>query len=195
MTFTEKLKELHACEDAVEWAEGKTWQEVYQTCERGDWLAWLFVHLHPEDKRRYIIAGKFALAVKHLMKDERSVKACETAIAHGRGEASEEELRVASGAAMDAARDAVGDAARAAAWAARGAAWAEGEAAAWDAMEAAAWAARETAWPAAMDAAMEAAMEAAMDAARVAKADVLKQCADIIREELPIEEWGLDTLN
>jgi len=38
----ELLENLNACLKAREWAEEKTWKEVYGTCHRGDWLLWLF---------------------------------------------------------------------------------------------------------------------------------------------------------
>lgn len=38
----ELLNKLDACEDARLWAEGKTWEEIFNTCHRGDWLLWLF---------------------------------------------------------------------------------------------------------------------------------------------------------
>ena len=28
------------CEEAADWAQGKTIQEIWNTCERGDWLLW-----------------------------------------------------------------------------------------------------------------------------------------------------------
>ena len=40
--FKELLQNLKACEEAVKWADGKSWEEAYEECERGDWLLWLF---------------------------------------------------------------------------------------------------------------------------------------------------------
>ena len=37
----ELLIKLNACKNAREWAEGKDWKEVFETCHRGDWLLWL----------------------------------------------------------------------------------------------------------------------------------------------------------
>jgi hypothetical protein len=34
--FIKLLKELDACPQSIDWAKGKTWQEVYDTCHRGD---------------------------------------------------------------------------------------------------------------------------------------------------------------
>ena len=35
------LRSLHACEEARTWAKGKTLAEIWEQCERGDWLLWL----------------------------------------------------------------------------------------------------------------------------------------------------------
>lgn len=43
------LTEIHACQDAKTWAEGKTWQEIFDTCHRGDWLLWLFKRANTTD--------------------------------------------------------------------------------------------------------------------------------------------------
>ena len=41
----EKLQDLLnvptlPCEEAADWAQGKTIQEIWNTCDRGDWLLW-----------------------------------------------------------------------------------------------------------------------------------------------------------
>ena len=36
--FASLLKQLDACADARLWAKGKDLAEVWNTCERGDWL-------------------------------------------------------------------------------------------------------------------------------------------------------------
>lgn len=107
------LKELNACEEAREWAADKTWQEVYETCHRGDWLIWLFKKTNPNDLQLLTLAkGHCANTVRHLMKDERSIKAIDTAIAFGLGEISKDDLAAYADAAYAA------DAAVAAAYAA-----------------------------------------------------------------------------
>jgi hypothetical protein len=45
----EKLISLNACNPALEWAENKTWEEIYNTCHRGDWLYRLFHNIKPTD--------------------------------------------------------------------------------------------------------------------------------------------------
>ena len=116
------LRKLNACKGVRDWAQGKTFEEVYTTCHRGDWLNWLFAKTNPEDLRILtLVKGQQANTVRHLMKDERSLNAIDTAIAFGEGRATKEDLRKAAEAARAAADAADADDA---AWAAASAAWA-----------------------------------------------------------------------
>jgi len=51
----EKLIQLNACAEALEWAGDKTWEEIYNTCHRGDWLLWLFAKTNPDDLQLLIL--------------------------------------------------------------------------------------------------------------------------------------------
>ena len=118
--FQELLVRLNTCKDARVWAEGKTWRQVYDTCERGDWLMWLFEKTNPDDKRlKVLVGGHIANTVRHLMTDERSRNAVDVCIRYGIGEATDNELTAARVAVRDAARAAAWDAAWDAAGAAR----------------------------------------------------------------------------
>ena len=109
--FNELLENLNACEQAREWANGKTWQEVFDTCHRGDWLLWLFARTNPNDLQLLTLAkGHCTNTVRHLMKDKRSIKAVDTAIAYGEGNATIKELNAAAAAAYAAAAAAAADA-------------------------------------------------------------------------------------
>ena len=116
MTFKELLTSLDACSDAREWAADKTWQEVFDTCHRGDWLLWLFKRTTPNQQLLTLAKGHCANTVRHLMKDERSIKAVDAAIAFGEGLITKEGL--AAAAAADAAAAAAYAAADADAYAA-----------------------------------------------------------------------------
>ena len=130
-TIDQLLIELEACKKAKKWALGKTFIEVYTTCHRGDWLNWLFSKTNPEDiQLLMLVKGHQANTVRHLMKDDRSLKAVDTAIAFGEGRATKEELINAADAAW-AAR-----AAATAGYAARAAATASYAATAYNAAEA-----------------------------------------------------------
>ena len=72
---------LDACKEAKEWAKDKTWKEVYETCERGDWLLWLFARTNPNNLKELTLAkGHCANTVRYLIKDERSLKAVDMAL-------------------------------------------------------------------------------------------------------------------
>jgi len=96
MTFNQYLQSKGACEPAVEWAENKTIEEVVATCHRGDWLLWLAKKCDIGLQPLTLAKGHCANTVRHLMKDERSIKAVEVAIAFGEGKATREELDAAA---------------------------------------------------------------------------------------------------
>ena len=157
----ELLIKLQACQEALVWAGDKTWEEIYNTCERGDWLLWLHDKTNKEDLQvRTLAKGHCANTVRHLMQDERSLKAIDTAIAFGDGRATLQELDAAYSAAADAVEDAYYPRAAAAAYTANAA-----------------------------DYAAEAAYYAA--AYSVARTKNQKETADIVRKYIPIELWNV----
>lgn len=174
----ELLINLKACKSSIKWAADKSWQEVYSTCDRGDWLLWLFARTNPNDFQLLTLTkGHVANTVRHLMQDKRSRDAVDAAIAFGEGKISREELKKAADAAFDACSlAAYTNAAAVSAYAAAVSAYAA---------EAAAYAA---------DAAYSAARFYANDtdaAARCAKIENQKLTADICRKYLPIEIWNI----
>lgn len=196
----ELLISLGACHLAKEWASDKSWQEIYHTCHRGDWLLWLFARVNPEDTKLLTLAkAHCANSVRHLMVDERSIAAVDAAIAFGEGRLTSEELSIyadaafyAATAAADAASYAYAAAAddaaaHPAADAARTASYAAGAAAtaATDAYAAATAAADAYAAHAAAGAAY------AAYAAAAKKKENQKLTAEICRKYLPIEIWNI----
>ena len=170
------LIRLNACDEAKEWAEGKTWPEIYSTCHRGDWLLWLFVRVNPESKRELTLAkGHCANTVRHLMKDKRSLAAVDAAIAYGEGRISDRQLADAAYASYAAAADFAS--AAAAAFASAAAAYAAAAAA--------------SAAAAAADASADADAAYAAAAAAAARGKNRFQTADICRKYLPIELWNI----
>jgi prophage DNA circulation protein len=103
MTFNQYLQSVEACKPAVEWAENKAIEEVVATCHRGDWLLWLAKKCDIGLQPLTLAKGHCANTVRHLMKDERSIKAVDVAIAFGEGKATREELAAAAAAAYAAA--------------------------------------------------------------------------------------------
>ena len=80
-----------------------TLEQFLNTCKRGDWILWLFARMNPDSLRELTLAkGHCANTVRHLMKDQRSIKAFDVAIAFGEGKATRKELDDADAAAFDA---------------------------------------------------------------------------------------------
>jgi len=174
---------LNACPEAMEWVGNKSWEECYATCHIGDWLLWLFKRTNPDDLRLLTLAkGHCANTVRHLMKDERSLKAVEAAIAFGEGKISREKLNTSAYAAADYAAAAAAYADYAAAYAAAAA----------SAAAAAAYTASAAAYAASAAAASDAAAYVAYAAyAYAAKKENQQLTADICRKYLPIEVWNI----
>ena len=104
--FKDVLIRLQACYEAMEWAGDKTLQEIWETCERGDWMLWLLRRsdLFKTDHRKFTMA-KWVCAnqVRHLMTDKRSLNALDVAYKCAIGEANSEDLAAAADAAAAAA--------------------------------------------------------------------------------------------
>ena len=99
----EILEKLNACYEAKKWAAGKSIEDVINTCDRGDWLLWLAKKLDVDLQNITLAKGLCANTVIHMMKDERSIKSVNAAIAFGKGEITRAELDAAAAAAADAA--------------------------------------------------------------------------------------------
>jgi hypothetical protein len=134
MTFKELLIKLDACKSAKEWAGDMPIEEIVSTCRRGDWLLWLAKKVDVDFRLLTLAKGHCANTVRHLMTDERSIKAVDVAIAFGEGKATREELDAAYAAyAASAAYAAYAASASAAAAAAASAAAYSADAAAYSA--------------------------------------------------------------
>ena len=98
-TFKEYLKSVDACQSAIDWAGDKPIEQVVAECHRGDWLLWLAKKCGVELQPLTLAKGHCANTVRHLMTDERSLKAVDVAILFGEGRATREELDDAASAA------------------------------------------------------------------------------------------------
>ena len=180
-TFTEQLQQMDACQEAIDWVDGRSLRKCWQVADRSDWMLWLVDKLGICKAEQHELACDFAeRALKYVPKGEdRPRLAIEAKRKWLKGEISDAELAAARNAAWDAAWDAAGDAALAAAWAT----WAATGAAAGDAARAATGAT----WDAARDAAWAAARDATGATAWVAvKAERKAQCR-LIRKRIPVE--------
>ena len=95
------LTRLDACREARKWAAGKTLEQAWNECPRGDWLLWLAGQLDVDRKLLVRAACQCArLALLHVPAGEtRPLEALETAEAWTRGEATIEDVRAAAEAA------------------------------------------------------------------------------------------------
>ena len=162
------LEHLRPCNEALRYFNiCKTNKQAWNKCPRGDWMLWIASKLNVNIHLLTLTKTKCALTVKHLMKDERSIKACNIAIKFGYYKATMIELIDAADAARAAAKAAATTYATAAAtYAATDAAYAAVHAIA-DAADTAA-AAAATAAAAAVHAVANAADTAAANAAAYA---------------------------
>ena len=185
------LEDLNACSDAKQWVGDMTIEEAVQKCHRGDWLLWLSQKIDIGLQPLTLAKGHCANTVRHLMKDERSTKAVDAAIAFGEGKITIEELHTYASAASayaDAASAyADADAARAAADAAYAARAASAYA---DAADASAYASSYAARAAAAYARADA---YASDAYASAKKENQMMTADVCRKY--IDKLIIDKVN
>ena len=172
-TLKKFLEKNQACSRGFNFAKDLTLEQFLNTCDQGDWILWLFVRINPSSLRELTLAkAHCANTVRHLMKDERSIKAIDVAIAFGEGKATREELDDAGVAAF-------------AAYLAPSAASAASAAA-----DAAAYAAALAYLAPSATGAGAAAYAASAARAGVARKDNQKLTADICRKYLPIEIWN-----
>jgi len=187
--LTDKLKALGACSAGIEWVQDRTPQQMWEECERGDWLLWLAVKLNVDRKLIVLAACKCARESLQYVADaeDRPRRAIETAETWCRGDANLEEVRRAANAADAAYADADADADAYAAFAAAFAAYAADAAFAADAPFAATYAAATAAAAAvaAANAAYATAAYATADAA--ARLQSLRQSASYVRDIIPFE--------
>jgi hypothetical protein len=113
MSWTDKLVEMDACEEAVWWARGyASPQAAWAACERGDWMLWLAGRLagepHSAARKRLVLAACACvrLALEYVPRGEaRPRTAVETAErwARDEGGVTLQDVRAAAAAAYAAA--------------------------------------------------------------------------------------------
>ncbi len=98
MTLKEVLRHTGTNPECLHWLESGTEKEVWAECERGDWM----LSLLEDSDVRTLIKGKVACAklVEHLMTDKRSLEALKVGERFGDGEATVQELVTAYDAAV-----------------------------------------------------------------------------------------------
>ena len=123
MKFKEYLESRNACQGAIDWVSDKTLAEAWQTCDRPEWMLWLYERNNPDKMTCVKIAVYAARLVLPIWQEKYPDDKCtQQAIeaAEKWTENPSEENRQAAAMAAGAAR---------VAWAARAAARAAAEAA------------------------------------------------------------------
>ena len=173
MTFKQQLKDMKACQEAVDWVGDRTLEAAWAECDRGDLMLWLAAKADIDRPTIVLAACDCAeQALKYLPTDEkRPEQAIKAARAWCEGRATLTDVRNAADAAYAAADAAAADyAAYAAAVAAAAAADAAG-----------------AAYAGADDYAAYAAAAAADSAANAVYNESLVVSADLVRTRIPVE--------
>jgi len=132
MKFTDKLKSMNACSDAIKWVGKRGLKTAWRDCNRADWMLWLAARSNVDKKLIVLAACDCAeTALKYVPKGEnRPAMAIQTSRNWCAGTATEQDCRnaaayaAAATAAAAAAADADAYAAAYAAYAAAAAAYA-----------------------------------------------------------------------
>ena len=101
--FKGLLRKFGACAEGVDWADGKSLAQVWDECERGDWMLWLAAHMIGSEgwpSRKEVVLAACACAETALQYilpgEDRPRNAIETARRWVRGEATMDEVRSAA---------------------------------------------------------------------------------------------------
>ena len=174
MKFTDKLNDMHACSEAVEWVGKRGLMTAWRDCPRGDWMLWLAGRLDIDRKLLVLVACDCAeTALQYVPEGEdRPAKCIQITRDWCNGTASLDDVRAARRAADAAAADAAAADTAAADTVAAAAAYA-----------AYAAAAAYAAYAAYVAYAYAAAYVAYAYAART---KALKICADLVRKRIPV---------
>ena len=121
MKFTDKLNDMNACSEAVEWVGKRGLMTAWRDCPRGDWMLWLAGRLDIDRKLLVLVACDCAeTALQYVPEGEdRPAKCIQITRDWCNGTASLDDVRAARRAA-----DAAATAAYAATYAAYAAAYA-----------------------------------------------------------------------
>jgi len=93
MKLIDQITRFKPCLEAVKWMGDKTFDEAWETCERGDWMLWVYARLYPDRNREIVgCAAECAATAQHLMTDQRSVDVLKACKKYANGEISKEEL-------------------------------------------------------------------------------------------------------
>ena len=57
-----------ACQDGKDFAKGKTLKKVWETCERPDWMMWLYERCKPNQKKAVAEKKKICDYIRSIIK-------------------------------------------------------------------------------------------------------------------------------
>jgi hypothetical protein len=70
MKIMNTILNIHgACDEGKEWARDKSFEEVYNTCYRGDWLLWLFHKTMNKDEANAKLLATVKARITFMVKD------------------------------------------------------------------------------------------------------------------------------
>ena len=93
--FQERLKEIEACAEGLEWAKNLTPRQAWETCDRGDWLLFWARAEKCSHRKTVLARTRFNKLFLHLITDKRCVNAIDVSERYGLGEATLEEFYAA----------------------------------------------------------------------------------------------------
>jgi hypothetical protein len=86
-----KIEDYDPCDSGLTFVKSCiSYKEAWETCKRGDWMLWIAKKLNVDLLKLTTAKALCANTVRHLMKDERSIKAVDAAILFGQGKATRE---------------------------------------------------------------------------------------------------------
>lgn len=89
MQVNKLLSKHKAAGEFENWAIGKSWNDIFINCPKGEWLLWLFQKTNPEDIRLLTLAkGHCANTMRYFIQNEKTRYAIDAAIDYGKGKIS-----------------------------------------------------------------------------------------------------------
>jgi hypothetical protein len=78
----QKLKELNACQEAIEWVGERTIEQAVNDCHRGDWLIWLGQKIGIDNYKLIATKEHCANISRYLRKEHEVMTAIELSSAY-----------------------------------------------------------------------------------------------------------------
>lgn len=97
MTNKFEISTFSPCKESIEFRKQfPDFKSAWENCPRGDWMLWIAQKLDVDKLKLITAKALCANTIRHLMKDERSIKAVDVAILFGQGKATIKELKDAA---------------------------------------------------------------------------------------------------